>query len=153
MEEKRLLVGFNDDILDMKFIPRLADNQPLFDYFNTQLSLPLSLPLDDNNSVTTNSITTNTATTNTATTNTNTTNTATTNTNTNTATTNTATTNTNTNTATTNAMTGMEPFYSNYALGLITNSNQVRIMDSNFNFLSLNGHTDIVLAIDITPDG
>ena len=37
---------------------------------------------------------------------------------------------------------------------VVTNSAQVRLMDgSNFECASLNGHSDIVLAIDATPDG
>ena len=104
LEEKRQLVGFNDDILDMKFIPCLAENKQLFDHSNLQLSL------NKNESTTV-------------------------------------------TTTTTTGSTNVDSFYSKYALGLITNSNQVRIMDSNFNVLSMNGHTDIVLAIDVTPDG
>ena len=37
---------------------------------------------------------------------------------------------------------------------VVTNSAQVRLMDSsNFACVSLNGHNDIVLAVDATPDG
>ena len=37
---------------------------------------------------------------------------------------------------------------------VVTNSAQVRLMDgNNFECVSLNGHSDIVLAIDATPDG
>ena len=37
---------------------------------------------------------------------------------------------------------------------VVTNSAQVRLMDGNsFECVSLNGHSDIVLAIDATPDG
>jgi hypothetical protein len=38
-------------------------------------------------------------------------------------------------------------------LAVITNSNQVRVVDENFCSRPLDGHTDIVLAVDCSPDG
>ena len=36
---------------------------------------------------------------------------------------------------------------------IITNSSQIKIMNQDFNYQLLDGHTDIVLAGDVTPDG
>ena len=40
-----------------------------------------------------------------------------------------------------------------YLVALVTNSPQVRIVDEKFRCFPLDGHTDIVLAADVTPDG
>ena len=40
-----------------------------------------------------------------------------------------------------------------FCLALITNSPQVRIVDESFACSPLDGHTDIVLAADVSPDG
>ena len=40
-----------------------------------------------------------------------------------------------------------------FRLAVVTNSPQIRIFDNNFDCKTLNGHTDIVLAIDSSPDG
>ena len=40
-----------------------------------------------------------------------------------------------------------------FRVAVVTNSAQVRIMDETFSCVSLNGHTDIVLAVDASPDG
>jgi hypothetical protein len=42
---------------------------------------------------------------------------------------------------------------SGFQLALITNSTQVRIVDDRFNCAVLEGHRDIVLCVDATPDG
>lgn len=42
---------------------------------------------------------------------------------------------------------------SGFQLALITNSTQVRILDEKFNCAVLEGHRDIVLCVDATPDG
>lgn len=98
MKERRQLVGFNDDILDLKFIPSLPTNEELFDSFkligsSTSSSSPSS------------------------------------------------------------SSSSSSSVSSTYALGVVTNSAQVRLIDNDFNCLSLNGHADIVLCIDVTPDG
>jgi len=40
-----------------------------------------------------------------------------------------------------------------FQLALITNSVQVRVVDQDFNCWVLDGHRDIVLSIDASPDG
>ena len=40
-----------------------------------------------------------------------------------------------------------------FLVALITNSTQVRLMDETFNCRVLEGHTDIVLSVDVSPDG
>jgi hypothetical protein len=40
-----------------------------------------------------------------------------------------------------------------FRVAVITNSNEVRIMNEGFSCRSLNGHTDIVLSVDASPDG
>lgn len=40
-----------------------------------------------------------------------------------------------------------------FKLALITNSTQVRIVDDKNNCAVLEGHNDIVLCVDVTPDG
>lgn len=40
-----------------------------------------------------------------------------------------------------------------FKLALITNSNQVRIVDERFTCSILEGHKDIVLSVDVSPDG
>ena len=40
-----------------------------------------------------------------------------------------------------------------FKLALITNSNQVRIMNEHFSCSILEGHKDIVLSVDVSPDG
>jgi hypothetical protein len=42
---------------------------------------------------------------------------------------------------------------SGFKLALITNSPQVRIIDETFSCAVLEGHRDIVLCVDATPDG
>lgn len=42
---------------------------------------------------------------------------------------------------------------SSFKLALITNSTQVRIVDERFNCSVLEGHKDIVLCVDVSPDG
>mmetsp|Transcript_48422 Transcript_48422/g.95929 ORF Transcript_48422/g.95929 Transcript_48422/m.95929 type:complete len:1007 (+) Transcript_48422:70-3090(+) len=42
---------------------------------------------------------------------------------------------------------------SSFKLAMITNSTQVRIVDEKFNCVVLEGHRDIVLCVDATPDG
>ena len=42
---------------------------------------------------------------------------------------------------------------SDLSVAVISNSNQVRIMDDSFASSPLDGHTDIVLAADASPDG
>ena len=40
-----------------------------------------------------------------------------------------------------------------FRVAVVTNSNEVRIMNEGFSCRSLNGHTDIVLSVDASPDG
>eukprot|EP01041_Mallomonas_annulata_P003782 gene3782-7509_t len=40
-----------------------------------------------------------------------------------------------------------------YRIAMITNSTQVRLMDDKMHFQPLEGHTDIVLSVDVSPDG
>ena len=40
-----------------------------------------------------------------------------------------------------------------YLLALITNSPQVKLIDENYESMHLDGHTDIVLAVDVAPNG
>ena len=40
-----------------------------------------------------------------------------------------------------------------FRIALVTNSVQVRILDESFACSTLSGHTDIVLAVDASPDG
>jgi hypothetical protein len=40
-----------------------------------------------------------------------------------------------------------------FRMALITNSTQVRVVDERFNCTVLEGHRDIVLCVDTTPDG
>ena len=40
-----------------------------------------------------------------------------------------------------------------FKIAVITNSAQVRIMDESFKCVCLEGHLDIVLALDVSPDG
>ena len=94
LNERRQLVGFHDDILDMKFVPSLLNNRGLFDCFGSSSS---------------------------------------------------------SSAASSSSSSGLVA--PKYALGVVTNSAQVRLIDNDFNCLSLNGHADIVLCIDVTPDG
>lgn len=41
----------------------------------------------------------------------------------------------------------------NYKLALVTNSPQLRIIDEKLNCVVLEGHTDIILSADVSPDG
>ena len=41
----------------------------------------------------------------------------------------------------------------NFSLAMITNSSQIKIMNNDFTALLLTGHSDIVLAADVSPDG
>ena len=40
-----------------------------------------------------------------------------------------------------------------FLLAVITNSSQIRLVDDTFSCTALDGHTDIVLAADVSPDG
>ena len=40
-----------------------------------------------------------------------------------------------------------------FLLAVITNSSQIRLVDDSFSCTALDGHTDIVLAADVSPDG
>jgi len=40
-----------------------------------------------------------------------------------------------------------------FRMALVTNSVQVRVLDESFACSTLSGHTDIVLAVDASPDG
>ena len=40
-----------------------------------------------------------------------------------------------------------------FLLAIITNSSQIRLVDESFSCTPLDGHTDIVLAADVSPDG
>ena len=42
---------------------------------------------------------------------------------------------------------------SEFQMALVTNSNQVRILQQDFSSTPLEGHTDIVLAVDCSPNG
>jgi hypothetical protein len=41
----------------------------------------------------------------------------------------------------------------NYKLAVITNSSQIKVFNQNFEAELMDGHEDIVLAGDVTPDG
>lgn len=42
---------------------------------------------------------------------------------------------------------------SKYLLALVTNSPQVKLIDEKYESMHLDGHTDIVLAVDVAPNG
>lgn len=47
----------------------------------------------------------------------------------------------------------LENDISNCKFGVITNSSQIKVFNSSFHCILMDGHEDIVLAIDVTPDG
>ncbi len=94
LESVRNIIGFNDDILDIAYVPRESD-EDVVDYEVDRVG---SNGKSDTND-------------------------------------------------------GPHPKYKKYLLALITNSPQVKLIDEKYESMHLDGHTDIVLAVDVAPNG